>query len=760
MIHKATVFHTFTILQFVLVIGLASCAGATTMPIVASPSAAPASAQSPATVAAPATPTAPGSATPASTAEINGPVVRIKNAALGTYLYEVDQHVKNGRPAATDPAAQWVVEDYQASKRFRNAATGHFIAIEHLLDDVEAIPVEAVWESPRWTFDTDPAAGPTMIRNVWHNWEVLLADPSGEALRHGRPGADAATTQWSLEPVNGGAFPAPTSIGVVALPTSSLPPGSRGAAVPWIEYEAEAGATNGTLLGPDRTFGSFASEASGRRAVQLNAVGDYVQFTTQAAANALVVRYIVPDALAGGGITATLSLYIDGDFRQKLSLTSRFAWSYGGESYTFNTPGGGAHHFYDEARAWVGDIPAGAKVRLQKDSDDGADYYVIDLVDLEPVGPPQEMPSGYLSIVKDCGAVPNDGLDDGAAIQKCISLARAQGAGVWLPAGTFESTSQPIAVAGVTIRGAGMWYTTVHGLYARFNCMGDGCQYHDFAILGETVDRNDQSPENGFNNGAGSGSRLENIWVEHTKVGYWVGPGATNGLIITGSRFRDLFADGVTFAGGTTNSIVENSHFRNTGDDALASWSQSQAGPANTNNVFRFNTVQVPWRANCFAVYGGQDNKVEDNLCSDVVSYPGILVAQSFDSTRFGGVTSIQRNTLTRAGGSMYFRENGALKIWAEQGPIAGQVLVRDLLIESPTYAGIELDGSQPINALRVEHATISTAGTYGIAVESAVAGQATFSNVQVSGAAKGGLRNDAPSWHFKLVREAGNSGW
>jgi hypothetical protein len=756
MTRKAALFQLF---QFVVVSLLASCAGSNA-PVLVSPSPAPPSTQPPATVASPATAApSPATATPPPTAVLNGPVVRIKNGALGTYLYEVDQHVKNGHPAATDPAAQWVVEDYQGSKRIRNAATGHFMAIEHLLDDVEAIPVEAVWESPRWTFDTDPAAGPTLIRNVWHNWEVLLADPSGEALRHGRPGADAAAAQWSLEPVSGGALPAPTSIGVVALPTSSLPPGSRGAALPWIEYEAEAGETNGKVLGPDRAFGSFASEASGRRAVQLNAVGDYVQFATQAAANALVVRFIIPDASAGGGITATLSSYVDGVFRQKLSLTSKFAWSYGGEAYAFNTPGGGAHHFYDEARALVGDIPAGAKLRLQRDPDDAADYYVIDLVDLEAVAPPQEMPAGYLSIVKDCGAIANDGLDDGPAIQKCIGLARAQSAGVWLPAGTFESASQPIAVAGVTLRGAGMWYTTVHGLYARFNCMGDGCQYDDFAILGETVDRDDQSPDNGFNNGAGSGSRLENIWVEHTKVGYWVGPGATNGLVITGSRFRDLFADGVNFAGGTANSIVENSHFRNTGDDALASWSQ-QAGPPNTNNVFRFNTVQVPWRANCFAVYGGQGNKVEDNLCSDVVTYPGILVAQSFNSTPFGGLTSIQRNSLIRAGGSMYFRENGALKISAEQGPIAGQVLVKDLFIESPTFAGIELDGSQPISAVRFEDVAISGAGTYGIVVGSAVGGHATFSNVQVSGAAKEGLLNQAPSWHFKLVREAGNSGW
>ncbi len=751
-----------SLFQIALVFDLAACASQPAAPAPTAEVAASARVAPTATTALAATPTAPipATATVPPTVGASGPLVRIKNAALGTYLYEADQQVKNGHPAATDSAGQWVMETYDGSKRFRNQATGHYIAIEHLLPAVEAIPVEAVWESPRWTFDSDPAAGPTLIRSVWHNGEVLLADPASESLQHGQPGPDLGAAQWSLEPANGQALASPTPLPIVALPTAALPAGSRGAAVPWIEYEAEAGETNGQVLGPDRAFGSFAAEASGRRAVELKAVGDYSQFTTQAAANALVVRFSIPDAPAGGGITATLSLYVDGVFRQKLSLTSRFAWSYGGDAYAFNAPGGGAHHFYDEVRALVGDIPAGATVRLQKDADDSAEYYVIDLVDLEPVGPPLTMPAGYLSLVKDCGAIPDDGLDDGPALQKCIGLARAQGTGVWLPAGTFESTSQPIEMAGVALRGAGLWYTTVHGLYARFNCMGDGCQFYDFAIRGETVDRNDQSPENGFNNGAGRGSRLENIWVEHTKVGYWVGPGATDGLVITGSRFRDLMADGVNFAGGTINSIVENSHFRNTGDDALASWSQSQVVPANTNNVFRFNTIQVPWRANCLAIYGGQDNRVEDNLCADVVTYPGILVAQSFDSTPFGGVTSIQRNSLIRAGGAMYLRENGALKIWAEQGSIAGRVLVKDVLIEAPTFAGLELDGSNALSALSFENVTINEAGTYGIAIGSAVAGQATFTNVTVTAPAKHGLLNDAPSWHFKLIQAAGNSGW
>jgi hypothetical protein len=287
--------------------------------------------------------------------------------------------------------------------------------------------------------------------------------------------------------------------------------------------------------------------------------------------------------------------------------------------------------------------------------------------------------------------------------------------------------------------------------------VGNNCRYLDFAILGETILRDDKSPENGFNGGAGTGSRLENIWVEHTKVGYWVSYG-TNGLLITGSRFRNLFADGVNFCNGTSNSVIENSHFRNTGDDALASWSP-QGDPVNTNNIFRFNTVQVPWRANCFAIYGGKDNKVEDNLCYDVVTYPGILIAHQFNSNPFDGTTVIQRNSLIRGGGPMFHLEHGALKLWANQGEIKG-LMVKDILIDNPTFAGIELQGSYPITSAAFENITVQYAGTSGIYLSSNLQGDATFSFVNVKDSRKEPLTNYAPKLRFQLTLGDGNRGW
>jgi hypothetical protein len=684
-------------------------------------------------------------------------IVRIKNVASGSYLYETSGQATLGTLHLSDLASQWIIEDYQGSKRIRNCASGNYLSIEHLQPFVEVIPIETVWMSPRWTFQTDAASGAVIFKNVWHAWQSLYTS-DGKVSYSGTP-STTASSQWIIETLNGSALAAGTATPVVSLPTSEFhPAGSRGATVPWLEYEAEKGQTNGQILAPDRTFGTIASESSGRSAVQLNKTGDYMQIKTLQKANSVVVRFVIPDSQDGTGLNATLSLYVNNTFRQKLNLTSRYSWSYGGEQFTLNAPAaGGAHHFYDEARALVGDIPAGAIVKLQKDTGDSAAYYVVDLLDLEQVAPPKTMPAGYLSI-GDFGAKPNDGSDAGPAIQAAINQARLQKTGVWIPEGTFESSTRPFEVADVTIQGAGMWYSTIHGLYARFNCVGNNCRYSDFAILGETLSRDDTTSDNGFNGGAGTGSRLENIWVEHTKVGYWVGNGSTDGLVIINSRFRDLYADGVNFCNGTSNSVVENSHFRNTGDDALASWSP-QGNGVNTNNVFRFNTVQVPWRANCFAIYGGADNRIEDNLCYDVVTYPGILVAQQFNSNPFSGITVIQRNSLIRAGGPMFNDQHGALKIWADQGEITG-LEIRDNLIDSPTFSGIEVEGSYRITNATIDQVDVQNAGTYGIILHSDLSGQVTFTSVTVSASGQDALLNYSPKLKFNFIKGTGNIGW
>jgi hypothetical protein len=394
---------------------------------------------------------------------------------------------------------------------------------------------------------------------------------------------------------------------------------------------------------------------------------------------------------------------------------------------------------------------------IRKDSTDSAGYYDIDLVDMEQVPGPLGQPGGYLSLTGDCGATANDGSDDSNAIQSCVDRARGEGRGLYIPQGTFNSYSRVISVAGITIRGAGMWYSTISGYNAHFDCWGNNCQYYDFAVSGDSTQRLDTSADTAFGGNGSSGVILDSIWIEHTKTGYWPGPG-TNGLTIRNSRIRDLFADGVNLFGGTSNSTITNNHARNTGDDSFAAWSDGSNGQGpSSNNTISNNYVQLPWRANCFALYGGNNNRLQDNVCSDVVQFPGILLAHQFGSLPFGGTTQVARNTLIRAGAWAYNQAQGALKIHAAEGPISG-ISVTDLDVQGATYYAIHVQGQSSISGVSISNVTVSNPGSGTFYLNWGANGSLGASNVVATGSPLG-VRDDTGG-AFQVNRGGGNSGW
>ncbi|MBM6588374.1 hypothetical protein, partial [Streptococcus pneumoniae] len=94
--------------------------------------------------------------------------------------------------------------------------------------------------------------------------------------------------------------------------------------------EAEHAHHNGQIIGNDRTYGQLSSEASQRRAVQLNSVGQYVEFTMPIQANSVVIRYSLPDSSDGKGRDAQIDLYVDNHKFKTLTFTSKYSWYYGG----------------------------------------------------------------------------------------------------------------------------------------------------------------------------------------------------------------------------------------------------------------------------------------------------------------------------------------------------------------------------------------------------------------------------------------------
>ncbi len=401
---------------------------------------------------------------------------------------------------------------------------------------------------------------------------------------------------------------------------------------------------------------------------------------------------------------------------------------------------------------------AGTTITLQKDSNDTAAYYYIDLVDAEAVAPAYTEPSGYLSITS-YGATANDGTDDTTAINNCISAAQSQGKGVWIPSGTFNCNTAMITVpSGITIRGAGMWYSILSGQYAGFNINGND-QFYDFALFGNETTRNDSSGTTGIQ-GNGTNSVVQNIWFEHLKCGMWF-ESSTNGVYVEGCRVRDLYADGMNANNGTVNSMFENDEFRYTGDDSLALWS---TGSLDQNDTIRFNTVQLPWLASAIAVYGGANNTVTDNMCYDTIAFSsGINISSAYSPVGFSGTLNVARNTLTRCGGYEWNQliPYGAIWVDIAANITSPTITVNNNEIDSSTYSGICFEGPDSISSgcITFNSDNINGCGTYGIQVLSNAYGAATFNSVTVSNAASGGSINQAGS-NFTITKGSGNSGW
>lgn len=563
----------------------------------------------------------------------------------------------------------------------------------------------------------------------------------------------------------------------------------RGAATPYVSYEAEAGRYSGTLVEADplRTFGhtNFGTESSGRKSVRLTGTGQFVEVTSANQANSIVVRNSIPDAPGGGGQNATISLYANDQFVQKLTLSSRNSWLYGTSDDTeslSNSPSGDARRLFDESQALLSQsYPAGTRFKLQRDAGDSAAFYVIDLIDLEQVAPALSQPSGCVSITT-YGAVPNDGNDDTAAIQRAVTDDENGVIGcVWIPAGQWRQEQKILSpdptrgqynqkgIRNVVIRGAGMWHTKLYTNTEPQNVTGninhphegnvgfdidDNTQISDLAIFGMTTNRANRG--HGINGRLGQNTKITNVWIEHVNVGAWVGrdysdtpaywnPG--NGLEFSGMRIRDTYADGINFSNGTRNSRVFNSTFRTTGDDALAVWANPRVRDTSvdvaSNNHFVNNTVQLPWRANGIAIYGGSNNSAENNLVYDTANYPGIMLATDHDPLPFGGTTLLANNGLFRAGGVFWNedQEFGAITLFPSGKDITG-VTIRDTEIVDSTYDGIQFKtggGNMPNVAVTNVRIDRSNNGA-GILAMSGARGNAVLSNVTITNSADGNI--------------------
>lgn len=465
-----------------------------------------------------------------------------------------------------------------------------------------------------------------------------------------------------------------------------------GAKMPYTSHEAEnATIENGATIQQSTDMESTAVEATNQTYVELPKKDAAVTFNVTEPANALNVRYTIPDGASG-----QLDVQVNGSSVGNLDLSSHSAWQYlkGDQEYDQAIDGSSARFRFDETRLLLKDIQlkAGDKISLVKKKDDNVPYG-IDFIELEQAPAPVAQGENSISIV-DKGASANDDSDDTSALLAAIDEAKASGKSVYIPEGRFNFDKQVnIEADNLKISGAGVWHTQLHftsdkryGGGIVFGHNSNGIELSNLYMDSNLTSRYKEDAQYKAISGTlGKNSHIHDVWVQHFEVGMWIGDydqtgnmKYTDGLVVENTRIRNNLADGINFAQGTKNSTVKNSNIRGNGDDGLAIWSSISDGTnaaAEENNKFLNNTIESGWRAAGIGIFGGKGHEISGNLIKDVFAGAGIRVNTVFAGHNFDhndtGI-KIHDNTILRSGttNDLYNLHRGAIDFQQVRGTI------------------------------------------------------------------------------------------
>lgn len=527
---------------------------------------------------------------------------------------------------------------------------------------------------------------------------------------------------------------------------------AQGATTPFKMYEAEDGALNGgasvRTMYALPTAPTVELESSGRSCVELNSTGESVSWTSTDITNTIVVRVSMPDAPTGGGITDSLSLYVDGVFRQSIVCTSKYSWVYGVNAMIDNNPATGTpKRFYDMSRAFIKGEPvaAGSTITLKKEAANTAAYYQIDFILLENVGPVLPQPANTLSVIT-YGATPNDTTDDTQAFKNCISACQSQKKGMWIPAGNFYNGGSIINATGINIYGAGMWYSTntrIIGGRHKWNLTN--CTIQDLYIFNPEVGRDvTLGHDSGMTIQGELGWTVQRVWTHHCF--FWCS--GTDGTI-KDCRAVESWADGINLNNGPTvktdyaglRLTAENNYIVGAGDDGIAINAQNGGGAAANmvdTKILNNTSIGVTW-ANGMRVAGGRNSILKNNLITDPADGNGIRVGKFGTSGNDCESVLVADNLILRGCGIRSTYGQGGISV----ADTATAIIQSNTIIDSHRL-GIDV---QRCNATFSGNVIINP-GTQGILIKSGSRGSGTFNGNTVSNLKSGqvAFRNDAPT--------------
>lgn len=517
-------------------------------------------------------------------------------------------------------------------------------------------------------------------------------------------------------------------------------------------YEAENQETTGTVIGPNRNFGTIAAEASGRRAVRLDRSDQFIRLKLAAPARGLTIRYSLSEVSRWQRKSCKLVIERDGKPLARLRLTS----AYTAGTVAQSTGGHAVHHFWEEVRLLLPDsLPAGTTLSFRVAKDEATPGAAIDLIEAQEVGSAGGPPPGAVSLAH-FGADPSGRRSSRAALVAAVAAARKQQRPLYIPEGHFRVDGH-VEVDRVEIAGAGSWHSIVAGHQLGLYSTRRGSSrvsLSGFALESDISTRQDRRPLATIG-GTFSDSSFTHLYLHHAKVGIWL-DGPAHDLLIRNVVIADQAADGINLHRGIRNALVESNRIRNTGDDAIASWSDRISNEA---IVIRNNQITAPGLANGIAIYGGRNITVAGNRVADVlVEGGGIHLGARFRATPFSGRILVADNEVVRAATidpNWHFGV-GAIWIYALERPLRADIEILRNRIEDARCEAVQLLGPHRVDGVKVEDLLIAGPLTSVFAI------QTGGSMVAASVAADGALSNpqvELPTG-FMLGQGYGNRGW
>jgi polygalacturonase len=239
--------------------------------------------------------------------------------------------------------------------------------------------------------------------------------------------------------------------------------------------------------------------------------------------------------------------------------------------------------------------------------------------------------------VTDFGALPDDELDDDAAIARALQALKPGGWLVFPPGRYRQAHSVLVSVAGVTLWGPG---ATLQATDPRDHTLGlraDGVRLYGLTLTARPDQRRSEPAQARISIYRDRRDNPEGTTPQRGNVVRGVtidGAGSVGILVygaaeftVAGNAVRNTLADGIHLTGGSRHGRVLDNRVRDTGDDLVSIVSYDGAPPVRDVLVAGNDVAGARWGRG-LSIVGGEHLTLRGNTVTGVAHGAGVLVAQ------------------------------------------------------------------------------------------------------------------------------------